>query len=276
MRRILVVNDPADREAIALARGCQLADQACADLRVLELRRAEGARPKGSLQRRFRSTLDNVRRDHPCVGTITIGVGAATAAAIAGVAGDFRPDLIVMRNMIASDVRDDRPFATIADVLRRTGLPVLAVQNRVLAPYRSVVALVDQGPIAEQTLDLALSIKSAGAVYAVHTSLPESAGVKAERAALGALTEHVRATRTDCASVITPMQRTGDLDEQIVRVWEEVQGDLLVAVTHRRRGLRAWLGSSQVADMLEDLPFDLLVQEMPATAEDTRMAIPLG
>jgi nucleotide-binding universal stress UspA family protein len=269
MRRILVVSDRADPHDPALARACRIAGENCADLDVVDVQRLAGDPADTGRHDRFLETIATARAEHSCIGTISVGTGGTTAKAIVAAAEAVKADLIVMRNTIDVNVRHDRPFELVERVVRRSGLPVLAVQNPAVAPYRRLIALTDRGRIAQHVLDLALGMKSATEIYAVHAcedGLTPGAEEQS-REELAALVAANVARRPDVSAKLVPLTRRGDVATVLIRSWQELQPDLVVAVTHRRRGMRMLFGNSHVRELLEDMPFDLLIQEI-ATPHD--------
>lgn len=259
MRRIVVVDDLADRFGTALARACRIANDSCSDLHILEragaIRMGSSARP----------SIADIRKSYPCIATITTRPCGGSPKSVAATAHNCGADLIVMRNTIDQDTHHDRPFDTIAKMLRHTSLPVLAVQGREIEPYRAVLALIDDDAgIGADTLDLALSIKSAQRIYALHVAAEAGEAETRAAARLRELVDRARRSRTDCSAPVEPMTRVGDVTLELIQAWDLTKADLIVAVTHRRRGLRALFGASYVGELLEDLPFDLLVREARA------------
>lgn len=262
MRKVLVVSDPIDIRGFALARGCQLASENCADLCVLELTKGPRSDKVAVPHGRFMAIMDEARRLQPCIGTISVCAVTNRPAAIAEAALHNAPDLIVMRNLIVADARDDRPFELVERVLRRTGLPVLAVQNQEIAPYRRVLALVDQGETANRTIDLALTINPASMVFAADATAKRAVR-SAVPADLCALVEQTIARRPDIVTEVKPIIEASDVGSALIRTWNDVNADLVVAVTRQRHNLINRLHQSEVRELLAGMPFDMLVQEMP-------------
>lgn len=265
MRKILVIVDRDDPNNPTFARACAIAGENCADLEILRLRDARRLLPSAEPHDQFINLIAAARAHHPCIGAIAISAASHNANAIAVAAGVAEADLIVMRNTIDSAVPHDAPFTLIDHVVHRTSLPVLAVQNRADTPYRRLIALADRDAAARQAIELALQVKSAREIYALHASADAEA-MDDDALSLERLVAAIKASRSDVSINIHPVTRAGDMSTALIRTWQDYGPDLVVAITRRRRGLRALLGPSHVRELLVDMPFDLLVQEAPPLA----------
>jgi len=264
MRTILVVIDREGPDNPAFARACALAGENCADLCILRLRDTEADRGGSQPHEQFMAVIGAARAHHPCIGSIAASSAGSTAGAIGSAAEAAGADLIVMRNTIESSIPHDAPFALIDRVVHRTALPVLAVQNPVDRQYRRLVALIGRGAIGEQALELALRVKSARDIYAVRARHDPPGD---DAALLDRLVATTVANRPEVSVAIHPVVRDGDVETALIRTWQDYRPDLVVAITHRRRGLRGLFGSSHVRDLLVDMPFDLLIQEAASAQE---------
>lgn len=273
MHRIVVVSDLAMNRDGALERGCALAAANCADLHIVQLacRRERAPVLRGEDRA---AVLADAHARFPGVALMTIdGPVPRNARTIAARAQELNADLIVMRNEIDPAQPDDRPFDLIVDVARRTSIPVLAAQGDPGKPYRRLLALLDKGADARRVLDLALQMKSAECLFAVH-ACPKDSSDQETASALAEL-ELVIATalegRCDVTATVTPIVRRGDLESVLIEGWSELQPDLIVAATHKRHGLGSIFGYSHVADLLEVMPFDLLVTNLEVTSAQDRI-----
>lgn len=274
MHRIVVASDLAMTHDTAFGRGCELAATNCAELHVLRL--ASRYKHSASPAADGAAMLAEARARFPSIASITISAPIPRSArTIAARAGELRADIIVMRNEIDPNQVDDRPFDLIVDVARRTSIPVLAAQGASHAPYRRLLALLDTGDDARRVLDLALRMKSADSLFAVHACPKHSSGEKT--AAAMAELERVIATalegRCDAAATITPVVRSGDLASVLIEEWSALHPDLIVAATRKPHGLEGIFGHSHVADLLEIMPFDLLVTNLE-TRENNHLEEP--
>jgi len=271
MRRILVASDFSLTPDLAFERGCELASEDCADLRVLQLLldRPLPVEPPGAV---IEALLASARERHPCVAGMTHSVGAPRAAAIVAEAERIGADFIVMRNEINAALHDDRPFDLIERVLHRTDIPVLAVSQRCNGPYRRLLAMIDSGREAQAVLETAETIRSARTIFAVH-ACDDGQSAPAPRHARGddpadaaqlAVRQH-RREHPEIVADVRPITAAGDVATALVHEWSELHPDLIVAVTRGRQSLGALFRHSEVSEMLEDLPFDILARRLSAT-----------
>jgi nucleotide-binding universal stress UspA family protein len=281
MRHILFVDELAGHWEDALERACMLAAADCGDLHIAQLAgRFRTTAPPPSLRDAARIVSDIDAR-YPSIASITFsGPLASDARSIAACADQYDAELIVMRGRIESDLSGDQPFERALDVARHTAIPVLAVHTRPAGKYRRLLALVDDGEDARCVIDLALNIKSAEHVYAVHACSDEASPRQVEQAreALKRDISAARGQRTDAATCVTPIVSRHDVGSALVEQWDAVHPDLIVAATHNVHGLTAMVRRSCVAELFGILPFDWLVtnlqrREMPRRGHaDTRAA----
>lgn len=274
MRQLVVASDLASNPDAALERGCEIAAANCADLHILRLRtrrRRNGHAPLPEID------LDGIDRRFPCLGSISLSAHIPShAPVIVGHAAALGAELIVMRNTIDPDQIDDRPFDLIIDVARQGSIPVLAVQAASKGSYKRILALLDEGDDARHVLDLALRVRSASDVYAVH-ACPKRSTAQQLAVALEALKRVVATTlagRPDVTIPVTPVVRRGDVESVLIEQWSALHPDLIVAATHRHRGIEGIFRRSNVADLLEIMPFDLLVTNLEA-AQRISPSIPI-
>lgn len=269
MRTIIVASDFSLSPDLAFERGCELASEECADLRVLQLLdRSPPVEPPGAA---IEALLASARQRHPCIAGMAHSVGAPSAAAIIAEAERAGADLIVMRNEINAALHDDRPFDLIDRVLHRTDVPVLAVSQRCNGPYRRLLAMIDSGREAQAVLETAKTIRSAQTIFAVHAcddgrSAPASRRARSDDPADAArlAVRQNRREHPETAAEIRPIAADGDVATVLVHEWSELHPDLIVAVTRGRKGLAALSRHSEVSEMLEDLPFDILARRLSA------------
>ena len=270
MRQLVVASDLALHPDVALERGCEIAAANCADLHVLRLRtrrRRNGRAPQPKV------AADDINGRFPCLGAVSVSAPLPRhAGTILDRAAALGAELIVMRNTIDPDQVNDRPFDLILDVARQGSIPVLAAQGDPATPYRRVLALVDEEDDARHVLDLALQIRSASEVLAVH-ACQRHATPRQQAQALEALERVIAATlagRPDIAIPVRPIVRRGDLASVLIEQWSALHPDLIVAATHRHHGLEGIFRRSHVADLLEIMPFDLLVTNLEANERGLR------
>lgn len=270
MHTILVASDFSLTPDLAFERGCELASEECADLRVLQLvlDRSPPVGPPGAV---IEALLASARERYPSIAGMAHSVGAARAAAIVAEAERIEADLIVMRNEINAALHDDRPFDLIERVLHLTDIAVLAVSQRCSGPYRRLLAMIDSGREAQAVLETAETIRSAQTIYAVH-ACDDGPSAPAPHQALGddpadaarlVVRQH-RREHPETVAEIRPIAAAGDVATVLVHEWSALHPDLIVAVTRGRNSLRALFRHSEVSEMLEDLPFDILARRLSA------------
>ncbi|WP_066587581.1 universal stress protein [Sphingomonas pruni] len=276
MHQLVVASDLALDPDVALERGCEIAAANCADLHVLRLRdrlrRGTPRRPSPQI------LAEEVGRRFPCIGSLSFSEPMpAQAAEIVKKAEMLGAELIVMRNAIDPNQINDRPFDLIVDVARQASIPVLAVQAESTGPYKRLLALLDEEEDARHVLDLALQIKSASEVYAVHACSKRTTaqGLAVALEALKRVIATALAARPDVAIPVVPVVRPGDLASVLIEQWSALHPDLIVASTHRHRGFEAIFRRSHVAYLLEIMPFDLLVTNLEA-ADRVAPTIPVA
>lgn len=273
MRTILVASDFSLTPDLAFERGCELASEECANLRVLQLLdRSAPVEPRGAT---IDALLASARERHPCVAGMAHSVGAPSAAAVVAEAERIGADLIVMRNEINAALHDDRPFDLIERVLHRTDIAVLAVSQRCSGPYRRLLAMIDSGREAQAVLETAEMIRSAQTIFAVHAcddglSMPAAQRARGDDPADTArlVVRQNRREHPEITAEIRPIAAAGDVATALVHEWSELHPDLIVAVTRGRQSIGALFRHSEVSEMIEDLPFDILARRLSATHRD--------
>lgn len=273
MRTILVASDFSLTPDLAFERGCELASEECANLRVLQLLdRSAPVEPRGAT---IDALLASARERHPCVAGMAHSVGAPSAAAVVAEAERIGADLIVMRNEINAALHDDRPFDLIERVLHRTDIAVLAVSQRCSGPYRRLLAMIDSGREAQAVLETAEMIRSAQTIFAVHAcddglSMPAAQRARGDDPADTArlVVRQNRREHPEITAEIRPVAAAGDVATVLVHEWSELHPDLIVAVTRGRQSIGALFRHSEVSEMIEDLPFDILARRLSATHRD--------
>lgn len=273
MRTILVASDFSLTPDLAFERGCELASEECANLRVLQLLdRSAPVEPRGAT---IDALLASARERHPCVAGMAHSVGAPSAAAVVAEAERIGADLIVMRNEINAALHDDRPFDLIERVLHRTDIAVLAVSQRCSGPYRRLLAMIDSGREAQAVLETAEMIRSAQTIFAVHAcddglSMPAAQRARGDDPADTArlVVRQNRREHPEITAEIRPVAAAGDVATVLVHEWSELHPDLIVAVTRGRQSIGALFRHSEVSEMIEDLPFDILARRLSATRRD--------
>lgn len=293
MRRILVATDLALEPDVALDRACVIASENCAELRIVQL---PLGRPRKGVKieaRTLESVVGEASKRYPCVAGITARhASSSDAQSIIAEADAWDADLIVLRKGINADIKRDAPCALINAVLRRSDRAVLAVFHRSRGPYRRLLAMIDDGEIGEETLGLASRIGSTETVLAVHAITDRHEQNAEPDIGSKIPLDRIRANRAGHSAYqepsVTVVKLPGEVVDLAIDQWREFSPDLIVAVTHGYRGMPSILHHSVVTDMVESLPFDLLLQRKRPSGDHRRgggrhpmassgkIAIPIG
>lgn len=273
MRTIMVATDLGPEGEHALQRACLIASQHCAALTILHV---AGGLTKPIDEALLADDLDQLAATqstlHPCIQSVTARlVLGGTANKIAAEAERAGADLIVVGGHGPMRWADELFGTTIEKLLRRTMLPVLVVREPARHPYRRIVAAVEDGDIARETLELAAMMSSADTLIAVHAFLPtlpqlisshgDDAIVQNSRQqAIETMIEEVLGDRSDVIFAAHSIARRGEPIGVIVQAHEQFHADLVVAVTHGRSGLGLALRGSFADMLIEEAPFDLLLR----------------
>jgi len=269
----MVATDLGPAGAHALQRACLIASQHCASLTILHI---AGSLTKALDRALLAEDLDELAETqaalHPSIQSVTARlVLGGTANKIAVEAERANADLIVVSGHGPTRWADELFGTTVEKLVRRTALPVLVVREPARYPYRRIVAAIEEGEIARETLELAATISSADTLFAVHAFLStlrqmigahgdEALVQDSEQHAIGTMVEEVLGDRSDVVFAVHPMARRGEPVDVIVQAHEQFHADLVVAVTHGRSGLGLALRGSFADMLIEEAPFDLLLQ----------------
>jgi universal stress protein E len=274
MRTILIASDFSAAARAALSRACLIAEEHCADLTLLHVvRRTMDKADRALLAEDLDQVAAAQAARHPCIHSITTRLGAGRPADVIGQeAARIGADLIVVGGHGAMRWGDELFGTTVESLLRHTQRPVLVARQAAdHHHYRRVIAAIENDRLAAETLDLAALMASADTLFAVHAFLPslpqlvsahgdQRAIHDAEQRDLEQLVHRVLGARRDVICAVHPLARRGDPVTVIARAWEEFGADLVVAVTHGRTGLSLALRGSLADMLIEEAPFDLLLQ----------------
>ncbi|MBY8827380.1 universal stress protein [Hephaestia mangrovi] len=273
MQTILIASDLSQAATPALARACLIAEQHCADLVIFHVaRRAMHAADRALLAEELEELAATQTRRHPCIRAITTRLGSGRPSdAIAAEAARVHADLIVVGGHGPMRWGDELFGTTVENLVRHTGRPVLVARNVADRPYRRIVAAIEDETLGRETLALATTMSSADTVFAVHAFLPTVSQLVAadgddcsiQNAAqndIEAMVSHVLGQRRDIACTVHAVAQRGDPVAVIARAWAQFHGDLVVAVTHGRTGLGLALRGSLADMLIEEAPFDLLLE----------------
>ncbi|MGN6376097.1 MAG: universal stress protein [Sphingomonas sp.] len=276
MRSVLIATNVSPAAANAVQRGCLLASQYCAEVTILHVvRRPLNTSDRALLTEDLEDLAAAQARLHPCIpavkGRLASGRAAETIDAEAARVG---ADFIVVGGHRGTRWADDLFGTTVERLVRQTGRPVLVVHDPARRPYRRIIAAIENDETARETLGLAAGMSSADTLFAVHAFLPtlpqlvaahgdQQAIRETEQRSLEKTVHAVLGERSDIACVVHPVARRGDPVSVITRAWEQFRGDLVVAVTRGRTGLALALRGSFADMLIEEAPFDLLLQHRP-------------
>jgi nucleotide-binding universal stress UspA family protein len=273
MRAIMVATDLGPAGAHALQRACLIASQHCASLTILHV---AGGLTKTLDRALLAEDLDELAETqaalHPCIHPVTARlVLGGTANKIASEAERANADLIVVGGHGRMRWANELFGTTVEKLVRRTILPVLVVREPAQHPYRRIVAAIDEGEIARETLKLAATLSSADTLFAVHAFLPTLPQLisshgddmivqDSEQRTIETMIGEVLGDRSDVVLATHSIARRGEPVGVIVQAHEQFHADLVVAVTHGRSGLGLALRGSFADMLIEEAPFDLLLQ----------------
>ncbi|MFA6117909.1 MAG: universal stress protein [Sphingomonas sp.] len=282
MQRILVAANLTPAGMLAIRRACDLASGHCADVRLVHVVKPSARTGEvDAAQTRADEAAREAAVHYPCVGEVSACVlKGALVDAVCREAEAYRADLIVAGAHADRDWRDSL-FGTAGErIMHAAGPPVLIVRHDATGPYRRVLAAVDTGMGAAGPLRLACQISSADTIFAVHAFAPNLSGLvraggKAglqdlEQRELEKAVRDALAGRTDLSVHVQAAALPGDPTSAMISAWEVFRPDLLVVASHGRSGLARILVGSVADSMIDQLPFDMLVQRLPAgTAADS-------
>jgi nucleotide-binding universal stress UspA family protein len=273
MRAIMVATDLGPAGAHALQRACLIASQHCASLTILHV---AGGLTKALDRALLAEDLDELAETqaalHPCIHPVTARlVLGGTANKIASEAERANADLIVVGGHGRMRWANELFGTTVEKLVRRTILPVLVVREPAQHPYRRIVAAIDEGEIARETLKLAATLSSTDTLFAVHAFLPTLPQLisshgddmivqDSEQRTIETMIGEVLGDRSDVVLATHSIARRGEPVGVIVQAHEQFHADLVVAVTHGRSGLGLALRGSFADMLIEEAPFDLLLQ----------------
>lgn len=273
IRTILVATDLKIAGANALRRACLIAAGHGAAIALLHVvPRVMPPRSRAIAAEELAALCETQATRHPEVQAIAprLAIGRP-AEVIAAIAAEIDAWMIVVGAHGTGRWADDLFGTAIERLVRRVATPILVVHQRADRPYRRVIAAIDPGPLAAQTLELAATIASTREAYAVHAFMPtlrqltathgDSTLLRAaDQHALDASVRDVLHRRPDIALNVHTISYRGGPVDVIVRAWRELQADLVVAVTHGRSGLSLALRGSFADLLIEEAPFDLLLR----------------
>lgn len=261
LKRILLATDLEPKSDRALERAVQLARRFDAELTALHVVDGSGG-PYGCLP------LHHVEAElqrHVLAAPGGAGIRAQAVAVrgeavehrVAGCAGLWRPDLLVVGLHQRDRVADLFLASTIERIAIADGTPMLIVRDKPLRPYRRALVPVDFSERSRPSVDGARMLTAEGCLHLLHVAdLPKTSALDKARV------EHdfreALGNRGDGPSVETILL-TGSPGRRIAELARDGRYDLVAMGAARRSGVsRALLGST-ASEVIEALPCDLLI-----------------
>jgi len=273
MRTVVLATDLGPAGAYALQRACLIASQHCASLTILHIvERSTKPLDRELLAEDLEELAQTQAALHPCIQSVTARVVAGNAAhKIAAEAEHAKADLIVVGGHGRMRWADELFGTTVEQLMRQTMVPVLVARQPALSPYRRILAAIETGTIARETLELAATVSSADTLFVVHAFLPslpqlidahgDAAIVQnSEQRAVENFVRDVLGDRADVSCSIHPVARHGEPLDVITEARREFHADLMVVVTHGRTGFGLALRGGFADMLIEEGSFDLLLQ----------------
>ncbi|MBY6264094.1 universal stress protein [Azospirillum sp. 412522] len=269
LKRILLATDLEPKSDRALERAVQLAHRFDAELTALHVVDGSGG-PYGCLPLHH---VETELQRHVLAAPGGAGIrsqavavrGEAVEHRVAGYAGLWRPDLLVVGLHQRDRVADLFLASTIERIAIADGTPMLIVRDKPLRPYRRALVPVDFSERSGPSVDGARMLMADGCLHLLHvadlreTSALDKAKVEHDfREALGFEGAGSPEGLPDGPAVETILL-TGSPGRRIVELAREGRYDLVAMGSARRGGVsRALLGST-ASEVIEALPCDVLI-----------------
>ncbi|MBP2305325.1 universal stress protein [Azospirillum melinis] len=265
LKRILLATDLEPKSDRALERAVRLAHRFDAELTALHVVDGNGGRygclplhhVEGELQRHILAASGGggIRAQAVAVR------GDAVEHRVAGYAGLWRPDLLVVGLHQRDRVADLFLASTVERIAIADGTPMLIVRDKPLQPYLRALVPVDFSERSRSSVESARMLMADGCIHLLHVAdLPEASALDK------AQVEH------DFRNVLGPWDDgspggpevetillTGPPGQRIVSLARQGRYDLVAMGSARRSGVsRALLGST-ASEVIEALPCDVLI-----------------
>ncbi|MBK1836245.1 universal stress protein [Azospirillum sp. YIM B02556] len=271
LKRILLATDLEPKSDRALERAVQLAQRFDAELTALHVVDGSGG-PYGCLP------LHHVEAElhrHVLAAPGGSGIrsqavavrGEAVEHRVAGYAGLWRPDLIVVGLHQRDRVADLFLASTVERIAIADGTPMLIVRDKPLQPYLRVLVPVDFSERSRPSVEGARMLMRDGSLHLLHVADLPGHAVRLTPPPDGAPLEKLQAAHDfrealgpggDGLSVETILL-TGSPGRKIIELARQGRYDLVAMGSARRSGVsRALLGST-ASEVIEALPCDLLI-----------------
>jgi nucleotide-binding universal stress UspA family protein len=270
LRRILLATDLEPKSDRAMGRAVQLARHFGAELTAMHVVHGEGGPyahlPLHHVEKELRRHLLTVPgADGIAVQAVAVR-GGAVGPRVAGYAGLWRPDLVVVGVHARDSVADLFLPATVERIAIADETPLLIVRDKPLGPYVRVLVPVDFSERSRISVEIARRLLADGSLHMLHIlDLPTDARPTVASTAAEVTREFaeefskVLGNAAPGGPAVTCEVRIAPLVPEIVRTARQGRYDLVVMGSARRDGLmRAFLGSVAQA-ALADLPCDVLI-----------------
>ncbi|KAA0594352.1 nucleotide-binding universal stress UspA family protein [Azospirillum lipoferum] len=265
LKRILLATDLEPKSDRALERAVQLARRFDAELTALHVVDGNGGRygclplhhVESELQRHILAASDGAGIRAQAVAVR----GDAVEHRVAGYAGLWRPDLLVVGLHQRDRVADLFLASTVERIAIADGTPMLIVRDKPLQPYLRALVPVDFSERSRPSVEGARMLMREGCIHLLHvTDLPETSALdKAQvehdfRTVLG-----IPGDEPPDGPVVETILLAGSPARQIVDLARQGRYDLVAIGSVRRSGVfRALLGST-ASEVIDVLPCDVLI-----------------
>ncbi|MCW2247895.1 nucleotide-binding universal stress UspA family protein [Azospirillum fermentarium] len=249
--RILLATDLEPKSDRAMERAVALAGQAGAELTALHIVQEESSPYAHLPLHHIEAELQRLLLAVPGAAGLTLRVvavrGGAVGPQVAGYAGLWQPDLVVVGGHARNRMTGLFLPATVERIAVSDGTPVLAVWDKPLAPYTCALVPVDFSPRSRAAVAAARRLLPDGALHLLHVlDLPSAARPTAEGDALtGAFADEFAALLDGIPpDAVTCEVRIGAPVAEIVQAARQGRYDVVALGSARRNGvMRAILGS---------------------------------
>lgn len=271
LRRILLATDLEPKSDRAMERAVQLARQFGAELTALHVVH-DGNGPYAHLplhhiEVELRRHLLAVPGATGIAARVVAVHGGAVGTQVAGYAGLWRPDLVVVGVHAHDQLADLFLPPTIERIAIVDETPVLIVRDKPIHPYACALAPVDFSERSRAAVEVACRLLRDGSLHMLHVlDLPLAPRFPVEhstvRNSIHEFADEFREMMKGMAlagPTITREVRIGHPAPEIVRTARDGRYDLVVMGSARRGGLMRVLLGSVAQDVLEDLPCDALI-----------------
>jgi len=265
LRRILLATDLEPKSDRALERAVQLARRFDAELTALHVVDGNGGRygflplhhVEGELQRHILAASGGAGIRAQAVAVR----GDAVEHRVAGYAGLWRPDLLVVGLHQRDRVADLFLASTVERIAIADGTPMLIVRDKPLQPYLRALVPVDFSERSRSSVESARMLMEDGCIHLLHVAdLPDASAL--DKAQVEHDFRNVLGTQADGPPdglEVETILLTGSPGQRIVGLARQGRYDLVAMGSARRSGVcRALLGST-ASEVIDALPCDVLI-----------------